>query len=133
MNKLALVLEELRKLGVSATMVNKLETLAKQFVGPEQFFSATKGELQKVWNQLTPDSPKGLGDGFFEAFDRAAGLWRTPEADAAVLQAAPLSRSISVEQLQKLKDFMEMYSIRERPLGKLLDILDIIEQTGRGA
>lgn len=133
MNKLAMILEELRKLGVTTTMVNKLETLAKQFAGPEQFFSATRGELSKVWNQLTPDSPKGLGDGFFEAFDRAAGLWRTPEADAAVLQAAPLSRSISVEQLQKLKDFMEMYSIKERPLGKLLDILDIIEQTGRGA
>lgn len=133
MNKLAMILEELRKLGVTTTMVNKLETLAKQFAGPEQFFSATRGELSKVWNQLTPDSPKGLGDGFFEAFDRAAGLWRTPEADAAVLQAAPLSRSISVEQLQKLKDFMEMYAIKERPLGKLLDILDIIEQTGRGA
>lgn len=133
MNKLAMILEELRKTGVSSTIVNRVETLAKQFAGPEQFFSATKGELQKVWNQLTPDSPKGLGDGFFDAFDRAAGLWRTPEADAAVLQSAPLSRPVSAEQLQKLKDFMEMYSIKERPLGKLLDILDIIEQTGRGA
>lgn len=133
MNKLALILEELRKTGVSATMVNKLETLAKQFAGPEQFFSATRGELSKVWNQLTPDSPKGLGDGFFEAFDRAAGLWRTPEADAAVLQSAPLSRMITTGHLQKLKDFMEMFSLQELPLGKLLDILDTVEPGGRHA
>ena len=133
MNKLALVLEELRKLGVTTTTVNRIETLAKQFAGPEQFFSATRGELSKVWNQLTPGSPKGLGDGFFDAFDKAAGLWRTPEADAAVLQSAPLSRAVTTDHLQKLKDFMEMFGLKELPLGKLLDVLDTVEPKGRGA
>lgn len=133
MNKLALVLEELRKTGASSTIVNRIEALAKQFAGPDQLFSATRGELSKVWAQLTPNSPKGLGKGFWEAFDRAAGLWRTPEAEAAVLQNAPLSRMVTAGQLQKLKDFMEMFSLQELPLGKLLDVLDTVEPKGRCA
>lgn len=128
--KLDVVLEELGKVpGMSVTTVNRLKKLASEFVSEDDFFKATKGELMRTWTKLAPESPRGLGQTFFDAFAKAKALWTSDEAGTAAARPAdPLGRPATQELLLWMASFLESNNVEQMSFGRLLDIWDQIQE-----
>lgn len=100
------VFEKLREEpGITSVVVNRIEELMGRFVTPEAFFSAEKGALLKQWHDM--GNNRDLGDKFYEAFDVALRLYRTPDEDLP----GPDRRKFSRDELKALVDMMELMEV----------------------
>lgn len=114
---------------MTATTVNRLDRVASEFVSEDDFFNATKGELMRAWTKIAPESPRGLGQTFFNAFSKAKALWTSGEVEeAAARPADPLGRQATQELLLWMASFMESNGVEQMPFGRLLDIWDQIQE-----
>lgn len=125
-----MALEELGKApGMTSTTLNRLGRVASEFVSEDDFFRATKGELMRTWTKIAPESPRGLGQTFFDAYEKAKALWRSAEVGkAAERPADPLGRQVTQELLLWMASFMESNSVEQMPIGRLLDIWDQVQE-----
>lgn len=128
--KLDVVLEELGKVpGMTSTTVNRLGKVASEFASEDDFFRATRGELMRTWTKIAPESPRGLGQTFFDAFAKAKSLWTSDEVGAAAARPAdPLGRPATQELLLWMASFLESNKVEQMPFGRLLDIWDQIQE-----
>ena len=128
--KFGVVLEELKKLPkMTSTTINRLGRVASEFVSDDDFFRATKGELMRTWSKIAPESPRGLGQTFFDAFSKAKALWTSDEVGTeAARPADPLGRQVTQELLLWMASFMESNSVEQMPIGHLLDIWDQVQE-----
>ena len=128
--KLDTVLEELEKIPeMTSTTVNRLKRVASEFVSEDDFFKATRGELMRTWTKIMPESPRGLGQTFFDAFAKARALWTSDEVEeAAARPADPLGRPATQELLLWMASFLETNKVEQMSFGKLLDIWDQIQE-----
>ena len=124
------VLEELGKdPGMTSTTMNRLKRVASEFVSEDGFFMATKGELMRTWTKIAPESPRGLGQTFFDAFAKAKALWSSDEVEeTAARPADPLGRPATQELLLWMASFLETNKVEQMSFGKLLDIWDQIQE-----
>lgn len=131
MTKLDRAFDALRKKGVSAVLVNRLAELSKQFGSEESFVDATKGTLAKAWRELRPDSPKGLSERTFHAHADLASLWRSEDGRSTELAPEPvLQRKLTLADLKKVVDFMEMFNLGEIEISRMFDLLETVKKGG---
>ena len=128
--KFETVLEELGKIpGMTSTTVNRLGKVASEFASEDDFFRATRGELMRTWTKIAPESPRGLGQTFFDAFSKAKALWTSDAAaETAARPADPLGRPATQELLLWMASFLETNKVEQMSFGKLLDIWDQIQE-----
>ena len=124
------VLEELGKIPeMTSTTVNRLKRVASEFVSEDGFFMATKGELMRTWTKIAPESTKGLGQTFFDAFAKAKALWSSDEVEeTAARPADPLGRQATQELLLWMASFLETNKVEQMSFGRLLDIWDQVQE-----
>ena len=120
------VLLKLKEQGVSTVQIHRIENIAKEFATPEAFFLATRGSIQTVYNKMRPDSPKGLGDRFFNVFDKALRLFHqatTPEI--AAKRVDQLGRTVSKDDLLLVAELMEKFQRETVTLRWILQQLEL--------
>lgn len=117
----------------SAVMANRIDKIAAEFATVDAFLNASKGELMSKWTKLNPEANRGLGDGFFEAFDVFLHEWRDrPEAPERPDQAG--ERAVTQELLLWMADFLDRNKVPQMKLERLLAIYDaMVEARGEGA
>ena len=83
----------------------------------------------RTWTKIAPQSPRGLGQTFFDAFAKAKALWTSDEVGTAAARPAdPLSRPATQDLLLWMADFLENNKVEQMPFGRLLDIWDQIQE-----
>lgn len=131
MTRLDRALDALRKRGVSTVLVNRLAELSRQFGNEESFVDATRGTLAKAWRELRPDSPKGLSERTFRAHADLASLWRSEDGRSTELAPEPvLSHRLTLADLKKTVDFMEMFNLAEIEISRIFDLLEVVKKGG---
>lgn len=132
MTRLDRALDALRKRGASAMLVNRLAELSKQFGSEESFVDATKGTLAKAWRELRPKSPKGLSERTFRAHADLGSLWRSDDGKSTELAPEPvLQRKLTLADLKKVVDFMEMFNLGEIEISRMFDLLETVKGGGQ--
>lgn len=114
----------------SAVMANRIDKIAAEFATVDAFLNASKGELMSKWTKLNPETNRGLGDGFFEAFDVFLHEWRdrpeTPERPDSLGE-----RAVTQELLLWMADFLDRNKVPQMKLGRLLSVYDaMVEAKG---
>ena len=117
----------------SAVMANRIDKIAAEFATVDAFLNASKGELMSKWTKLNPEANRGLGDGFFEAFDVFLHEWRDrPEAPETPDRLG--ERPVTQELLLWMADFLDRNKVPQMKLERLLAIYDaMVEARGEGA
>lgn len=103
------VYDSLSKDGESAVAVNRLRKMVEAFATPDAFFLAQKADIEKAWNRLTPDSPKGLGAGFWDTYNKALYLWRAAPAPEPAEAHDPLGEKLTSAEVMLIAELMEKF------------------------
>lgn len=133
------LIEKLRKdpenRDIAAATVTKIEALMDRYATPDAFFALGKGELQKRWHEM--GNQRDLGAAFFEAFDRALAVWKTPETPPAPRQAVSAAQAVPAaptipatvrfkrEELLRIADAMELLGADEISVEQMMVMLKI--------
>lgn len=102
------VFDQLKK-SETTKAVNRLRRLVAEFATPEAFFLASRGDITRQWNKLTPNSPRGLGAGFWNVYDKALYLFRTAPAPAPSEAHDPLEETLSATEILLVAELMERF------------------------
>lgn len=131
------ICKKLEYQGVKTVNLNRIKNIANEFVTTEAFFRAKKSDIMGVWNKLNPNVEYSLGNHFFEAYDKALRLWRgcdgdeqendveAPKACAPKDDPAWLLHELTLEEVKKVSDFMEMFQVKRMSFQKIATLLDL--------
>ena len=125
------VIEIMKTRGHSSTITNKIAAVAGQFATEDAFFMASKGDLMKAYSKIAGAKGYSLGNTFFKAFDVALSLHKEPDQEeenvvVPELCGEWLNESVTLENMRGIADFMELFKIKQLPIGKMLTLLDLI-------
>lgn len=115
----------------SAVMANRIDKIAAEFATVDAFLNASKGELMSKWAKLNPEANRGLGDGFFEAFDVFLHEWRDRPEAAPERPDQLGERAATQELLLWMADFLDRNKLSQMKLGRLFAVYDaMVEARG---
>lgn len=103
------VYDSLSKDGETTTAVNRLRRMVEAFATPDAFFLAQRGDIEKAWNRMTPNSPKGLGAGFWNTYNKALYLWKAAPAPEPARAHEPLDEKLTAAEIMLVAELMEKF------------------------
>ena len=72
----------MRSQGMSGVSIVRIEKLMDQFATPEAFFQADRINIEKAYRKISQDNKHGIGNKFWETFDKVLRFWKTKEEPA---------------------------------------------------
>ena len=119
--------------GMSGVSTERIKKLMDQFATPDSFFDASKSDIEKAYRKITPDNKHGIGEKFWDAFDKVRRFWKEKdvekeEKDDKVKIDAPfyrrLVRPIPYRELKSVVDMMELLDVEAINLMEIVGFLE---------